>query len=308
MEQVSSLIIAKAETMAEAEDPTELRAKRKAVATLLSYAIRKERGGQPEMLDAFLHAARASGMSGFVWRHVEDHTRTLLHEATPRAVVLVSPRIPWHWLTGGEDLIQLWVTATSEVQYTEEVAQCVVDTLLRIASEVELLPHITANVWLWLTKRPSLPPVCLGRFYGSYPHIVKAVRGLGDIEVLKSYFLLAWSEWNALWDEGFDEICASLREDFGGVGMDHHRADLIQRLDQILGQLDQGLGFLKRRNPNLRQRRFQNMKDQYGKLKDILLEANNEAVARTSYFGVRVALYTNQGEHASDSTFPLQCS
>ena len=269
--------------MAEAEDPTELRTKRKAVGTLLPYAIWKERDGQPEMLDAFLHAAEASGMSGFVWSHVGDFTRTLLHGATPRAIVLVAPRIPWHWLTAGDGLIQLWMAAASTVQYTEEVAQCVVDTLLRIASEEELLSLITVDVWSWLTKRPSLPPVCLGRFYGSRLHIVKAVRGLGDIETLKSYLLLVWSEWNALWEDGFDEMCASLREDLGGAGMGHHRVDLVQRLDQILRQLDKGLEILKRHNPNLRQRRFQKMKDQYGKLKERLLELNNEAVARTYY-------------------------
>jgi len=280
--QISSLIIEKVKVITAAEDPTELRAKRKVIATLLPYAIWQERDGESEVLDAFLDAARASGMSGFVWHRVEYFTRTLLHEATPRAIVLVSPRIPWHWLTIGEGSIQLWVAAASAAQYTEEVAQCVVDTLLRIASEDELLPHITVNVWSWLTKQPSLPPVCLGRFYGSYLHVVKAVRGLGDIEVLKSYMLLAWSEWNALWDEGFDEICVSLREDFGGVGMGLHRADFVQRLDHILGQLDQGLASLKRHNPNLRQRRFQKMKDQYGKLKEILLEIDNEGIARAS--------------------------
>ena len=269
--------------MAEAEDPTELRTKRKAIATLLPYAIWQERDGEIEMLDTFLDAARASGMSGFVWHRVDYFTRTLLREATPRAIVLVSPRIPWHWLTVGEGSVRRWVAAASAAQHTEEVAQCVVDTLLRIASEEELLPHITADVWSWLTKWPSLPPVCLGRFYGSYLHVVKAVRELGDIEVLKSYLLLVWSEWNALWDEGFDEICASLHEDFGGVGMDHHRVDFIQRLDYILGQLDQGLESLKRHNPNLRQRRFQKMKDQYGKIKEILLETKNEAVTRRSY-------------------------
>jgi len=291
--------------MAEAEDPSELRTKRKVVATLLPYAVWRERGGEPEMLDAFLYAARASGMSGFVWHRVDDFTRTLLREATPRAIVLISPRIPWHWLTVGEGSIQLWVAAASAAQYTEEVAQCVVDTLLRIASEEELLPHLTVDVWSWLAKRPSLPPVCLGRFYGSYLHVVGAVRELGDIEVLKSYLLLVWSEWNPLWEEGFDEICVLLREDFGRVGMAHHRVDFVHRLDHILGQLDHGLESLKRHNPNLRQRRFQKMKDQYGTLKDILMETKNEAVSRMSYSMIALLCsMLTSGGHTWDSAPP----
>ena len=291
--------------MAEADDPTELRTKRKVVSTLLPYAIWRERGEEPEMLDVFLDAARASGMSGFVWHRVEYFTRTLLHGATPRAIVLVSPRIPWHWLTIGEGSIQLWVAAASAADYTEGVAQCVVDTLLRIASEDELLPQLTVNVWSWLTRRPSLPPVCLGRFSGSHLHVVKAVRGLEDIEILKSYMLIAWSEWNALWEEGFDEICVSLREDFCRVGMGHHRVDLVQRLDHILGQLDQGLESLKRHNPNLRQRRFQKMKDQYRKLKEILLEINNEGTARTSHPIVVLFCMLTQADTRGTLSFPF---
>ena len=266
-----------------AEDPNEFKSNHKVFATLLPYVIRQERDGQPEMLDAFLHAARASGTSLIMWRHIYDFFCLLFREATPRAIVLVSPHIPWSLLAEREDLVQLWVAAASAVQYTEEVAQCVVDTLLRIASEEELLRYITVDVWSWLTKQPSLPPFGLGRFYGSDLHIVKAIRGLGDVEILKSYLLLTWSEWNALLSDVFDEMCASLREDFGGVGMGHHRVDLIQRLDQIPGRLDQGLGRLRRLNPNIMQRRSKRMKDQYGTLKDILLEVNLEAISRMSY-------------------------
>ena len=268
--------------MAGDDDPTELHAKRKVVATLLPYAIWRERDGEPEMLDMFLDAARASEMPGFMWHRVEYFTHTLFREATPRAIVLVSPRIPWRWLTVGEGLIQLWVAAVSAADYTEEVAQCVVDMLLRIASEDELLPHITVNVWSWLTKRPSLPPVCSGRSYGSHLCVVKAVRGLGDIEVLKSYFLLVWSEWDALWSEGFDEMCISIREDFGGIGMSHHRADLVQRLDQILGQLDKGTEYLQQHNPNILWFEPQRVKDHCGELRDILLGINAETISRMS--------------------------
>ena len=283
MEQVSSLIIEKLREMAEAEDPTELCTKFKAVITLLPYAILKERDGEPEMLDAFLRAARVPGVMGFVWRYAEALTRTTLHNATPRAIVLVSPLFPWYWLTVGDGSIQLWVAAATAVQYTEEVAQCVVDTLMQIASVEEVLRHITVDVWSWLTKRPSFPPNWSGHFYGSYPHIFKAIRELRDIEILKSYFLLVWSEWEALQNDAFDEMCTSLQEDFGTVGMGHHRFYLVQRLDRILGRLDQGPEYLQWDNRYLSEDDFQKAIDQYGKLKDILQETNIDTICCTSY-------------------------
>jgi len=272
--------------MIEAGDPTELRTKRKVVATLLPYAIWQERSGQPEMLlNAFLHAAGASGVESFLWDCVPH---TLFLKGTPRAIVLLSPHVPWSQVLPEEGLTQQWIAAASAVEYTEEVAQGVVETLLLITSEERLLPLITIDVWSWLTKRPYLHPACWGRHHGSCPRVVKAVRGLRDLEILKSYFLLVWSEWDLLYCRGFDEMCISLHEDFGGVGMGHHRADFIQRLDQILGQLDQGLERLRMHAPRLNVFDFQMMKDQYGKLMDILLEMNVEAVLRMSYLTVKL--------------------
>jgi len=137
------------------------------------------------------------------------------------------------------------------VPYTEEIAQSVVDTLLQIASEIDLSSLITSEVWLWLTRPSSLPPVCLGRCNGTHRHVIERVRRLGDIGVLKSYFLLVWAESDFIFSGGFDEMCNSIREDFSGVEMFHHRYDLIQRLEHILGQLDQGFGYLGQHNPNL---------------------------------------------------------
>jgi hypothetical protein len=98
------------------------------------------------------------------------------------------------------------VAAASAVPYTNEAAQNVVNTLLQIASKEELLPHIPVNVWLWLTKRPPLPPICSGRYVGTRAHVVKAVRALKDIEILKSYFLLVWSEWSHFSPGSFNSV------------------------------------------------------------------------------------------------------
>lgn len=272
MEQVSSLITWRVNAIVETQDPDELHSKYKAVTALLPYAVWRERGGQPVMLDTFLRAAWASGILYFTWHRVDRFVSTLLAKASPRAIVLASPHVPWHLLTDREDLVEQWAAATSAVPHTKEVAQCVVDTLLQIASRRKLLPRITRDLWAWLTKRPSLPPVCAGRYYGTYPHVAKAVRELKDVEVLKSYLLITWSEWDALWNEGFDEVCASIRRDFGETGVDHHWADLIQRLDHVLGQLDLGLEHLQQRNPNLREYDFQLMECQYRKLREKLLK------------------------------------
>ena len=190
----------------------------------------------------------------------------------------------WHSLTDRGDLVQQWVATVSATLYTEEVARSVVGALLLIASERELLSlYITLDTWLWLKKQPSLPRSCPRCFYGTRLNIVKTVQGPEDIEVLKSYLVIVWSEWDAIMDEGFNEMCVSVLKDFGGIGMGHNRADLIQRLDHVLGQLGLGIDYFTQLNPDADRYCFKKMKEQYGKLRDILLEANIKAISRTSH-------------------------
>jgi hypothetical protein len=68
--------------------------------------------------------------------------------------------------------------------------------------------------------------------------IVRTIRALNDIGILTSYLILTWSEWESLDSDRFAEMQMSVREDFNGIGMGCHRAELIQRLDYILGELD----------------------------------------------------------------------
>jgi len=182
--------------MVEGNDWRPIEAKRKAITALLPYALQKERDGQPEMFDTFIHTVRASKDRDFTWYCIGQCASRIPHETSARAIVLVLPYIRWRRLTAREDLIQRWAAAASEVPCTEEVAQSVVDTLLQIASQEELIPHIPADAWSWLAKRPSLPPICRGRDVGTRGHVVRAVQALKDIETLKSYFLLVWSEWS----------------------------------------------------------------------------------------------------------------
>ena len=264
--------------MTEAEDYHPLQSKRKAITTLLPWAVWRERDGQPEMFDMILRATRASRASMFMWYHIDQFTSTLLSEASPRAIVLTSPHILWYQLGDREDLVQCWVSAASAVPYSEEIAQCVVDMLLQIASECG--PWYTpVNLWLWLTKRPSLPPICPGRYCGTSSSIVEAVRALNDIEVLKSYLLLVWSEWDTLYTDGFNKMCTLIRDDFGGFEMGHHRTDLIQRLGHVLGQLDRGLEYFQQYKPWFDEYDLQKRRNRYLKLRETLEEINS----RTSF-------------------------
>ena len=272
--------------MAEFENLDELRSKHKAVMALLLYAVLQEREGQPEMLDMLLRAVRASRTLDFTWYRIKPFAMTLFSKATPRALVLALPCIAWGFRSpaGWQSLVHQWAAATSAVPHTEEVAQSVVDALLCIASLGQLSPYITVDVWSWLTRRPPLPPVCWGRYLGTSQRVVNTVRRLKDAEILKAYLLLAWSEWDSLQELGFRDMCTSMREDFCGIGMDCHRADLIQRLNHILKQLDRGLVYLKQHNPNLDERSLQVMEYQYQKLREILLEINTKGIAcKSSY-------------------------
>jgi len=259
--------------MAEAEDHRPLQSKCKAIAALLPYAVWQERDGQPEVLDMLLHAIGASRERQFTWSRIERSAITLLVRATPRAVVLTVPRVRWRQLTGTVPLIRWWAATVLEVPYTDEVGQSVVDMLFQIASEGGLAQHIPVPIWSWLTKRPPLPPTCLGRYLGARSPVVDAVRACKDIEVLKSYFLLVWSEWDDLQgNHGFNKMCASIREDFDGIGMRPHRAELIQRLDHILEQLDRGLEHPWLQYPDLVKPDLWKMMRRYRKLREVLRE------------------------------------
>jgi len=190
----------------------------------------------------------------------------------------------WRVLTKNPPLIQEWAKATSVVPYTEEVAQSVVNGLLRIGSWSSLSAYIPAEVWSWLKGRPTLPPTCWGHHFGTFSEVVTLVRGLKDIETLKSYLLLAWSEWSTPRDDGFEEMRVSINEDFCGIGMGRHRADLIQRLDDVLGKLDLGLEYLKQEKPDLNEGQVEDMKRQYQQLREALLKIDTMAIIRTSSY------------------------
>jgi len=126
------------------------------------------------------------------------------------------------------------------------------------------------------------------------------VRGLKDIEVLKSYLFLTWSEWGTLWCDGFEEMCAALHEDFRGTGMGCHQADLIQLLDHVLWQLDRQFGYLKRGYSGIDEISLRRMVHQYQELREVLLEINIKTIARMSSYPTNALSYADSGGRAQD--------
>ena len=309
MEKASNLITQKLKAIAEAEDHGSLKSKLAAIAPLLPYAVREERDGKPEMFDAFLHAARASRVRWFLQCRVSQFASTLLSEASPRAIALASPHISWGQLTDGRDLIERWATTVSALPYTEEIARGVVDTLLQIASEEELEPYIPVGLWSWLTRQPSLPPICWGRHVGKSLYVLRAVQAFKNPEVLKSYLLLVWSEWDGYhWPYHLNEACTSIRESFGGIEMGDHRADLVQRLDDILKQLDHWLEYFTQHDPEFEKGSLGKRKGQYTKLKKVLLDVERRTSSpATSLFRelTLIEVYATSPDIHSRSSSPI---
>jgi hypothetical protein len=201
--------------------------------------------------------------------------------ASPRAIILATPYLGLGQRRHSDTkyVASKWVAAIPVAPRTEEFAGSVVDSLLQVAANPQLRPSIPADFWLWLNERPPLPPICEGRWLGGGRDVVRTVRVLKDINILTSYLIAVWSEWEQFYPDGFSEMQVSIREDFNGIGMGCHRAELIQRLDCVLGELDRRAGrfYSDLEDDRLWRHRvgddLLNMKDQYGQLKRMLQEA-----------------------------------
>jgi len=159
----------------------------------------------------------------------------------------------------------------------------VVDALLQIAFNPDLRPLIPADVWLWLNERPSLPSESRGHLVGGHHDIFRTVRGLNNIGVLTSYLSLVWPMDS---DGDFAETQMSVREDFNGVGAGRHQAELIQRVDEFLGESDWEPGDYRR------------VKSE--EIKGILREVDQEATEilnRTPHSFIFLGLLTLMGLH-----------
>ena len=174
--------------------------------------------------------------------------------------------------------MQLWIGTASALPYTDGVGRCVVGTLLAMASDRELSPHIPAVAWDWLNKRPVLRPGCWGLDVGTSTNVVQIVRELGDVRLIVSYLLVVWSEFGDFEPIDGSAIRCLIREELGGIEAAGYRADLIRRLDYVLSQLDRGLDNIWRpHNLFVTERSSLRMKQQYEGFRTELLEADVKA-------------------------------
>ena len=325
MVQVSNLITQKLKTMVQSASLDLAHSRRKAISAFFPYALCLWRSGERRMVDMFFCAAMALNSEEFIWYRAGPLIMRLSDTQNPpflnRLITLASPCVYWHDEPYGGNMVTRWAEAASALPYTEEIGQSVVDALLHIASVDFLQPHIPAGIWTWLKKQVSLPPECLGRSRGSSGDVVRQVRALGDTEILKSYLLLVWSEWDHIDDQrsgGLTEMEVSIRKDFGGIAMWRDRQDLIERLDRVLGQLDGGLDHLQQYKPSLDVHHISRAKTQYSELRAVLLEVDVEAVdglarkpPKLIFFGLltRTDTYRNPLDlHVrSASPMPVMC-
>ena len=227
------------------------------------------------MLEANVYAASVSGRG---WHYILPCIKALIGKSgTPslnRAIILMLPCLYWDDEWADETTVTWWAAAALALPYTEEVGQSVVDVMLQIASCGSLRPHIPIDIWVWLKKRSSLPPWSWGRSNAIYSDAIDHIRGLGDIEILKSFFFVVWSEWEYLSDYHLERAEVWIREDFGGIEMRDHRRDLIERVHHILGELDQGSEYLKLQWPNYEGYLMELAMESYKRLERVLLEVD----------------------------------
>ena len=273
--------------MCQARDADQIRSKHKAITTFFPYAVQQEQCGNHRMLDAFIGAARAFNpmwklidWDKFMWKAIRPFINTLFDEASPDSLdwvkTLVSPYVLLETWSLNKHMVTQWTAAALATTYSEEVGQSVVTVLLQLASIDSLQSYIPITIWEFLKKRLPLPQRPLGRTLETSGPVVRRVQALKEIEILKSYFLFVWSDWYPPW--GFAAMCTSISEDFSGIGVESHRRELIEQLDHVLGQLDQGLEYLQQYSPDISGTDIQVTKERYGEFKKLLLELNREAL------------------------------
>ena len=282
VEQVSNTIIQKIERMDEvpSTDPM-LWSKFKAISALFPYAAHLARGEQRGMIESILRISSKLSSRGFMWHRIGPYITSLFDESSPplnNAITIAAPCANWIDGLYTQGAVARWAAAVLETPYSEAVCQSVVGALLSIAPSASLRPHIPVEIWAWLKKRPFLPPTYEGRLLAALPEVIRHIQGLGDIELLKSYFLLVWSEWEFLHPLSPTEMAIVIRNQFCGIEMWRHRKDLTERLDQVLSQLDRGLEYLEQYNPRMVEVRVVWARRQYRQLKEVLAEVDGEEV------------------------------
>ena len=272
--------------MVESGDLCKIQSKRKAITAFFPYAVWRERGGEHGEIEAFLSAVKTSSSTTSLWHPIMPFISTLFNVASSQTILITSPHVPWDREPQDANAVISWANAASTATAaprSEEVDERVVDALLHIASVDALRPHIPHDSWSWLNRRPSLPPMCQGRSSAKSRYVVSRVRGLRDPEILTSYLLLVWSEWDPIHPRrDLSEMRMTISREFRGSRMRENRKALIGHLDQILVELDRGLGYFKRFKLWIDENDIQLAKAQYGELRDNLVEIDKRETEVTT--------------------------
>ena len=285
MDQLVQFITNRLEAMVSAADHALIHAKRKAISTLFMYIILEE-GKPQQMVDAISRVVGSPGTRWSVWPHIGPCTSMLFSRSNSpsvdSAIVLLSPYIGWDEELRSEADVVRWAAATLAVPYTEEVGRYAASALVQIACWFNLLPHIPIEIWTWLKKHSTILPPYQGPYITISAEAVRYLQRLGDVDIIKSYLLLAWSEGCDIDDVYW--IRDSFRVDFCGIGMWGYREDLIKRLDKVLEDCDQGYdppGWLPRKS------------DEYQILREGLLKIETEATKTLIGTPLKLSLSAN---------------
>ena len=253
----------------------------KAISVLLPHAVCLAQDGQQGMVETILHIASKSPSHGFLWRHVTFSIAPLFDESTPpslnKAIVLASPYANWARGSYTPKAVSRWAEAVLAIPYSETVGQSVVYALFEIAYGNSLLPHVPIEIWAWLKRRPSLPPA---RRLGAIPQLLRYIRGLGDIDILKSYFLLVWSERSFLHSWDLEWTIDAIRGEFCGIAMWRHRNDLTKWLDHVLERFE--VESLWQHDPRVPFSDITDTRGRYRELKEALAEEDMKAMITLS--------------------------
>ena len=245
--------------------------------------------GDTKLLDEVLLAiSRTSQGSSWVRSHIgpfiEQELSTWDSDVRVRIVMRALPYVEdaWFHIEDKDFFVELWRSVPEDLEYTPEIGQSVVQVLLRMACAYQWRPHIK-RVWRWLKRRPQLPPVCRARSMCCNDlGAISKVESLKDIEILKGYLIVVWSEWDWLAPWVCSYMCAVIRKRFGGERKKGHRGELRGRLLHIQKQLDLGMDHLRNQGSEMPAAYLQPTKEAYEALLVTLSEVESPRISHES--------------------------
>lgn len=235
---VLNLIILKLKTMVKPDQILPI-SKCEAICTIIPYAMFLAEDNQPELANAVMNIVQASKNYYFM-SSISSYITTLfgkpMNPFRDWLITLISPHISWKDGVHGAKMVRQWFKAVLRVPDTVEVVWSVIATLMEITSIDSLRQCIPVEIWGWMKKWKSLPPVYWGQFCRATPDVLQYVQELGDFEIVMSY-LLVWSVWYSFHVDDLNEVEILIRREFDKIGMQEHQKDFFNWLDYVLNKM-----------------------------------------------------------------------